>query len=549
MRQTILSISLLSLLLLAHSQPDSFAGDYATRHIPEGAKARLGKGWINEIAYSPDGTRLAVATSIGIWLYDVATYQEVYLRLAHMFPVMSVAFSPDGETLATGNKDDSIRLLDAETGEQELIISGFMPDGHNGDVTSVAFSPDGSTLASGSEDHSVRLWDAETGEFKRTIQAHTSHVTSVVSPDGATLAIGIGEKTIRLWDGKTGVHKRTLQGHRADILTVAFSPDSATLATGCADATLRLWDVETGEHKRSLEGHTRGVLSLAFSPDGATLASGSRDGTVLLWELFPIPGTVSVEPPQVVEPSQVKSDVNEDGGVDPPQVVEPPQIKPDVNGNGGVDRPQVLEPPQIKPDVNEDGGVDVQDLVLVAARLGITVANLTDVNGDGAVNILDVVLVAGMVDNVSSTQLIYSDGTVIPRIADIKLWLEEARQLGLPEPILVRSIQFLRNLLAELTPQRTALLPNYPNPFNPETWIPYQLARDVGVQISIYSAQGVLVRQIRLGRQAHGFYTDKHHAAYWNGRNQGGEFVASGVYFYTLKAGEYTATRKMLIRK
>ena len=95
----------------------------------------------------------------------------------------------------------------------------------------------------------------------------------------------------------------------------------------------------------------------------------------------------------------------------------------------------------------------------------------------------------------------------------------------------------------------TALLPNYPNPSNPETWIPYKLARDVGVQISIHSAKGVLVREMRLGLQAQGFYTGKHHAAYWDGRNQGGEFVTSGLYFYTFKAGDYTATRKMLIRK
>jgi hypothetical protein len=434
-----------------------------------------------------------------------------------------MAFSPDGAKLTTGSHDGIIRFWDAAMGEHKHTI-----EGHLRDVLSVAFSPDGATLTTESRDATIRLWDAETGEFKRTIQAHTSHVTSVVSPDGATLAIGVGDKTIRLWDGKTGVHKRTLQGHRADILTVAFSPDSATLATGCADATLSLWDVETGEHKRSLEGHTRGVLSVAFSPDGATLASASRDGTVLLWKLFPIPGAVSVQPPQVVEPPQVKSDVNGDGGVDPPQV---------------------LGPPQIKPDVNEDGGVDVQDLVLVAARLSITAANRTDVNGDGAVNILDVVLVAGMVDDVTSAQPMHGDGPVMPRIADIKLWLEEARQMGLPEPILVRSIQFLQNLLETLTPQRTALLPNYPNPFNPETWIPYQLARDSEVRISIYSSMGILVRQWHLGLQPEGYYTDKHHAAYWDGHNQGGELVAGGLYFYTLNAGEYTATRKMLIRK
>ena len=214
-----------------------------------------------------------------------------------------------------------------------------------------------------------------------------------------------------------------------------------------------------------------------------------------------------------------------------------------------VDTPPVVPSLHAAPDVNGDGAVDIRDLLLVVRRLGQSGQIREDVNGDRKVNVLDVTLVAGMADDVTSAQLMYVDGMAMPHITDIKLWLDDARQMGLPEPILVRSIQFLQNLLVALTPDETALLPNYPNPSNPETWIPYKLARDAGVQISIHSAKGVLVRHMRLGLQAQGFYTDKRHAAYWDGRNQGGEFVTSGLYFYTFKAGEYTATRKMLIRK
>ena len=100
-----------------------------------------------------------------------------------------------------------------------------------------------------------------------------------------------------------------------------------------------------------------------------------------------------------------------------------------------------------------------------------------------------------------------------------------------------------------LAPTATNLLPNYPNPFNPETWIPYHLAIDADVQITIYDAKGVLVRQLDLGHQPAGFYTDRGHAAYWDGRNEGGELVASGVYVYQLRAGGYSQARRMVIVK
>ncbi|MXY28000.1 T9SS type A sorting domain-containing protein [Candidatus Poribacteria bacterium] len=104
-------------------------------------------------------------------------------------------------------------------------------------------------------------------------------------------------------------------------------------------------------------------------------------------------------------------------------------------------------------------------------------------------------------------------------------------------------------MLSEAAPKETVLLSNYPNPFNPETWIPYQLAKPAEVTVTIYAADGKLVRRLALGHQPAGVYQSKSRAAYWDGKNDVGESVASGLYFYTLKAGEFTATRKMLIRK
>lgn len=129
-------------------------------------------------------------------------------------------------------------------------------------------------------------------------------------------------------------------------------------------------------------------------------------------------------------------------------------------------------------------------------------------------------------------------------------WLTQTQELSLTDAISQRGIRFLEQLLMALTPKKTVLLPNYPNPFNPETWIPYQLAKDAVVTLRIYDIiKGQMVRMLVLGHQAAGIYQSRSRAAYWNGQNAVGEPVASGVYFCTLTAGEFTATRKMLIRK
>ena len=262
----------------------SFAQDYTRWGLPDGAKARLGKGGITgNIAYSPDGRRLAVATNIGIWLYDASTYAEVNAIARHTRLVYSVAFSHDSFMLAVGYYD-TLRLWDAGNGKHVRTL-----EGHVGGVDCVAFSPDGFTLASGAWDRTIRLWDTRTGEGLHTLTGHEDRVQSVAfSLDGFTLATGSDDDTIRLWDVRTGEAIKTLQDNsRRGEYAVAFSPDGLTLAGGRSPngvgassppGRIELWDTHTWGHVQTLEGHRATVGWVAFSPDGDMLLRAREDG-------------------------------------------------------------------------------------------------------------------------------------------------------------------------------------------------------------------------------------------------------------------------------
>ena len=212
-------------------------------------------------------------------------------------------------------------------------------------------------------------------------------------------------------------------------------------------------------------------------------------------------------------------------------------------------------------DVNEDGSVDATDVALVTTAIGQSIHQIEnkrlDVNGDGFVGHSDLLLVTENLDDPDA---------LAPSSAGIAALLDKALLESLDPEVLaaqlvilraksdgslkyLRAIQLLESMLAALRPDETLLLANYPNPFNPETWIPYQLAKSSDVRITIYDTRGTVIRRLALGHQREGYYTSRSRAAYWDGRNSVGERVASGIYFYQLQADNMSLLRKMVILK
>ena len=230
-------------------------------------------------------------------------------------------------------------------------------------------------------------------------------------------------------------------------------------------------------------------------------------------------------------------------GLDRPNGIAIGIISP-VNPTTETEAPTIT-----KEDVNDDGVVDVNDLVIVAQQYGQTGTNVADVNGDEIVNVDDFILVAAAIDNAAAAPAARAQVRSHFTKAQLQGWLTEARASGNTSRTYQRGIAVLERLLALFAPEETALLANYPNPFNPETWIPYQLSKPADVTLTIYDIKGRVVRALDLGHRRAGLYQNRSRAAYWDGRNAVGEPAASGVYFYTLTAGDFSATRKMLIRK
>jgi WD40 repeat protein len=245
---------------------------------------RYGEDPVNSVAFSPDGKTLAAGRTGGtLLLWEPATGRQPLVgKLPLALAIRGVAFSPDGKRIALAGPGEGVNVLDFARRDE---IARFI--GHKGEVKRVAFSPDGKRLASAGEDGTVRVWDPVTGQELLCLKGHRGTVNGVCfDPGGRRLAsAGEDDGTARIWDAGSGRQLLILRGHRGKVLDVAFSPDGRRLASVGGDPTVRLWDTASGRELRRLTGHTGAVMRVAFGPDGQRLASAGADRTVKLWSV------------------------------------------------------------------------------------------------------------------------------------------------------------------------------------------------------------------------------------------------------------------------
>lgn len=248
----------------------------------QGGSTIIGRGGIRHLAASSDGKYVAVASTIGIWLYDAADLtKQPRLISGHSEEVQQVAFSPDSTKLASASLDRTVGIWNVETGER---LQTF--EGARSGFYAVAFSANGSLIAAATTDqHTIRLWETESGRVAGNLQGHRSQINALAfKADGKQLVSGASDQSARVWDLEKGAELRVLEDAKARVQSVAYSPDGAFLAVGGANGNVFLYETSNYNLVQTLEMQRTSIGSLAFSPDGKTLAVGAS-AKIFLWDV------------------------------------------------------------------------------------------------------------------------------------------------------------------------------------------------------------------------------------------------------------------------
>ena len=496
---------------------------------------------IRGIDYSPDGTEIAVACKFGVWIYDPILNKEITLLDknigGHNEGVNSVRYSPDGNILVSSsgggnrpllwdikNKRLKYKLPDPKSGtgiygvQQAEFITG----------TNIVVFPVWTR---------IHFYDMSTGKYKYSLGDLTDAIQSAAISQNNKYIVSSSGNTLLLWD-------------IASYPSVAISPD--TINSLEVDQELS-FDINITNAKniagyQILLDYDREKLEYVetqyadFLEDQLIIQTKVSGNTVYLGALSS--SNSEIDGSGKLLTVKFKAKVAEDSVMELRNVV-----LSDSNGSkfyAWINDVEILPPPDcdflnIK-DVNKDCEINVQDLVLVATSLGSRSPEEYDVNSDGIIDIIDLVLVAGSLGNVNGAPSIRENH-------QIAQWIEEAKRINSDDPTFQKGILALEQLLRKPIEIETKLLSNYPNPFNPETWIPYQLSEPSDITLSIHSINGNVIRTLSLGYKQQGLYHDRNKAIHWDGKNDIGETVSSGIYFYTLITKNSTQTKKMLILK
>ena len=540
---------------------------------------------MRSVAHSPDGLQILGGGNGATRAWRAETGAEI--RTYRSIDVLSADYAPNGRQLATGTSDAQARVWEPSSGDLLMALP------HLSSVETVAFLSDSKRLVTGTEQHAIRVWDLDTG---LATQMPTSEDGSLAAVWGTSLVLtGHPDGSARVWSIDTGEELVHLQGHDAAVTRAAFSPDAEYLVTGSYDAKAKLWRLSTGEELRTYHGHSGPITAVEFSADGQYFATGSTDGSVKLYAREgefepPVVGTVGTfdmslglglnmisMPLRPETPLTASAFLAKLGGTMMVRLSQEEQQFeaflpnsgfgdgfPIVGGEGYI--VNVTEPTTVAITGTAWVNAPARDASTGTAPWAVVVAGVAPVGERGSPH---AVVIENPRTGARATTPVRDDGRFIASMVDMSrrpvasvgddlvAWAMDAggklvsRRVSYSVSAADVASATVRLALhaAPAAPVEPLLLANFPNPFNPETWIPFALAESGPVTLTIYDVNGRAVRTLHLGDLPAAWYDTRDTAAHWDGRDDAGESVGSGVYIAELDARGRKTRQRMVLRK